>query len=165
MRKAPVRTAVTVAAPQEREKRIRAAAEEVIAEWGKYRKSLPKFALDAIFDVTELKWPDLAFATILGGGTTWGIGAPSWIRDHLGLLCWSEDLEKIQTGRVISLRLFEQSCQSSVQKPVIPLLSAFYIKTAFFDVAEDAHSVSCKNYRSSSLKRLAVLGAEYEADV
>jgi hypothetical protein len=78
--------------PQEREKRLRAAAEEVIAEWGKYRKSLPKFALDAIFDVTELKWPDLAFATILGGGTTWGIGAQAGLGitlvSYAGLKIW-----------------------------------------------------------------------------
>jgi hypothetical protein len=60
---------------KEREKRLKDAAGEVLEEWGKYKKSLPKFALDAIFDSAEIKWPDLANTFALGAGTTWGIGA------------------------------------------------------------------------------------------
>ena len=52
--------------PAEREKRLREASQEVALEWAKYRKSLPRFAADAIFDTSELKWPDIAH--LLGGG-------------------------------------------------------------------------------------------------
>lgn len=50
----------------EREKRLRDAAKQVADEWAKYRKSLPRFAADAILDASELKWPEIA--QFLGGG-------------------------------------------------------------------------------------------------
>ena len=72
--------------PTERERRLREKAKEVIDLWMAYRKSLPRFAVDAIVESTELTVPDVASAMIVGGGTSvalasgWGLA--------LGLLTW-----------------------------------------------------------------------------
>jgi hypothetical protein len=50
----------------EREKRLKQKAAEVIDEWKKYKKSLPRFALDALADTTEIKFPELAAAVLAG---------------------------------------------------------------------------------------------------
>ena len=65
---------MTLRNPGEREKRLKQAAAEAIAEWEKYKKSLPKFALDAICESTENKWPDVINSFFLGGGTALGLG-------------------------------------------------------------------------------------------
>jgi hypothetical protein len=59
----------------ERRKRLEAAAAEILNEWTKYRKSLPRFALDALGEATELKWPEIAAAGFLASPHTWWIGA------------------------------------------------------------------------------------------
>lgn len=59
----------------ERQRRLEAAANEVLAEWSRYRKSLPQFALDAIVEVTDLKWPEFATAGLLLSPHTWWAGA------------------------------------------------------------------------------------------
>jgi hypothetical protein len=41
--------------PEKRKNRIKEASEEVIEEWRKYKKSLPRFALDALMDVIKNK--------------------------------------------------------------------------------------------------------------
>jgi hypothetical protein len=43
--------------PNERQKRFRAGAEEVVSMWNGYRKSLPRFALDAIVEATKTTPP------------------------------------------------------------------------------------------------------------
>jgi hypothetical protein len=60
--------------PAEREKRLREAAAEVASEWKKYKKRLPMFALEALADTTELKWPEFA-SLALGQGTALAVGA------------------------------------------------------------------------------------------
>lgn len=50
---------------QERRKRFDEAAGEVLAKWRMYRKSLPRFAVDAIMNVSKVKPPDV-FTTISG---------------------------------------------------------------------------------------------------
>lgn len=78
----------------ERKKRLEDAAREIITEWEKYKKSLPKFALDAIFDSTEIKWPDLATSVALGSGTVWsqgvGFGLGVAIMSYAGVKIWRE---------------------------------------------------------------------------
>lgn len=54
---------------QERERRLREAAKQVLEEWAKYKRSLPRFALEAIVDASEIKFPEIG-AAMLGGGTT-----------------------------------------------------------------------------------------------
>jgi hypothetical protein len=51
--------------PDERARRLRDAAGQVNSEWKKYKKSLPRFAADAIFDATEAKLP-AGVSAILG---------------------------------------------------------------------------------------------------
>lgn len=48
----------------EREKKLRAKTAEVIEEWKKYKKSMPRFALDALVDSTEIKFPEFATAIL-----------------------------------------------------------------------------------------------------
>jgi hypothetical protein len=64
----------------ERQNRLRAASEEVVEKWNEYRKSLPKFALDALVEITEVKWPDVvgklllsSSAVLIKGGRGLGI--------------------------------------------------------------------------------------------
>lgn len=52
----------------ERRRRLKQSAAEIIDEWKKYKKSLPRFAIEAIFDATEAKLPTAA-STALGAAT------------------------------------------------------------------------------------------------
>jgi hypothetical protein len=75
----------------EREKRFREAAGEVNSEWEKYKKSLPVFALEALADTTELKWPEFA-SLALGRETALHLGIGAGISVALvsfaGLRIW-----------------------------------------------------------------------------
>jgi hypothetical protein len=68
-------TLPSITDPKERQVRLDAVANDVISEWNKYRKSLPKFALNALVDAVELKWPDIATAGLFVSPHTWPIGA------------------------------------------------------------------------------------------
>ena len=57
----------------ERKRRLQESASEIISEWKKYKKSLPRFALEAIFTATEAKLPTGASAA-LGAVTYWPFG-------------------------------------------------------------------------------------------
>jgi hypothetical protein len=60
----------------ERNRRLCHAANEVVEEWKKYRKTLPRFALDALSDATEVKFPEIASSLIAGAsGLRLGVGA------------------------------------------------------------------------------------------
>jgi len=82
---------------KEREQRLLAVTKEVIAEWEKYKKSLPKFAADAIFDSTEVKWPELA-NTLFQTGMVWGVGGAVGfgiaVVSYAGLKIWRAYKEK-----------------------------------------------------------------------
>jgi hypothetical protein len=61
---------------EERRKRLKAAAKEVLHEWDKYKKSLPKFALTALVDAVELEWPKVVgTGGLLAFEQTWWLGA------------------------------------------------------------------------------------------
>lgn len=76
---------------REREQRMKAAANEVVENWKKYKKSLPKFALDALVDAGEVKVSDVALNLILGGGA-WhaagGAGLAIFLVSYAGLRIW-----------------------------------------------------------------------------
>jgi hypothetical protein len=55
--------------PIEREKKLKEKSEDVISEWNKYKKSLPKFALDALVDVSNIKVPEVVSSIMLGATT------------------------------------------------------------------------------------------------
>jgi hypothetical protein len=69
----------------ERETKLKAKTAEVIEEWKKYKKSLPRFALDALVDSTEIKFPEFATA-ILAGGTALTLNTGAGLA--IGLLVW-----------------------------------------------------------------------------
>lgn len=70
----------------EREKKLKQKAEEVIQQWSSYRKSLPRFAVDALVESTEVKIPDVA-AGVIAGATT-GLALASGVGLAIGLLTW-----------------------------------------------------------------------------
>jgi len=88
---------------KEREKRLWDAAHDVTEEWEKYKKALPRFALDAIFESTEVKWPDLANSLILGGGaistfqTGVGVGLGITLVSYAGLKVWRKYKEQVSS--------------------------------------------------------------------
>jgi len=55
--------------PKERDARLKAAAKEVESEWAKYRKSLPRFAADALLSTANWKPPEV-LATVTGGAVS-----------------------------------------------------------------------------------------------
>ena len=69
----------------EREKKLKEKAVEVIDEWRKYKKSLSKFALEALLETSEVKFPEFA-AAVLAGGT--GLALASGAGLAIGLLTW-----------------------------------------------------------------------------
>jgi hypothetical protein len=77
--------------PGEREQRVKAAANEVAENWKKYRKSLPRFALDALVDAGEVKVPDVAL-NLIAGGSAWhvagGAGLGIILVSYAGLKIW-----------------------------------------------------------------------------
>jgi hypothetical protein len=82
----------TIKEPKERAQRLKAAADEVSEKWNKYRKSLPRFALEALVDATEVKWPDVANSLILGGSSAVmigsGIGLGIFLVSYSGVKIW-----------------------------------------------------------------------------
>lgn len=86
---------------EERKKRLKDAAAEVIEEWEKYKKSLPKFAVEAILDTTEIKWPEVANSLAIGGGTAWGFGTGSGLGialvSYAGLKVWRKYKERVSS--------------------------------------------------------------------
>lgn len=73
--------------PKEREKRLKEKAKEVIDSWEKYKKSLPRFALDALVSSANIKSPELV--TSIVAGATSGIMLASGIGLAIGLLAYS----------------------------------------------------------------------------
>ncbi len=82
----------TIRDPKERAQRLKAAGDEVSEKWKKYRKSLPRFALDALVDATEVKWPDVTNSLILGGSSAVmigsGIGLGIFLVSYAGVKIW-----------------------------------------------------------------------------
>ena len=62
--------------PEEREKRLKQASDEVIDEWHNYKKSLPRFALDALMDVSKIKPPEVisGIAATATSSLAFGVG-------------------------------------------------------------------------------------------
>lgn len=60
--------------PEERTKRFRAAALEVVDAWEAHKKSLPRFALDAIVNATKVRPPDVISGVLMGASSTVALG-------------------------------------------------------------------------------------------
>jgi hypothetical protein len=70
-----------------RKKRLEEMSKEVVSEWQKYRKSLPRFAADAILDASNLKFPDIMGSIIAAGASGYLVHAGLGI--GIGLLAYS----------------------------------------------------------------------------
>lgn len=68
-------TLPSITDPAERRKRLEAAATDALKAWKKYKKSLPTFARAALIEATELKWPEVAAASLFASEHTWWLGA------------------------------------------------------------------------------------------
>jgi hypothetical protein len=55
--------------PIARQSKLKEKAEEVISQWNEYKKSLPRFALDALIDVSDIKVPEIVSGIMLGATT------------------------------------------------------------------------------------------------
>lgn len=84
--------------PAEREKRLKQAADQVIAEWETYRRSLPRFAAEALVSAGGWKPPDLAVSLIAGATSTLvlasGVGFLLGLGVYTGFAVWRGYKEK-----------------------------------------------------------------------
>jgi hypothetical protein len=62
-------------------------AAEVVEAWRRYKKSLPRFASDALTDATEIKFSEIASGTMAGGT---GFALASSVDLPLGCCCGEE---------------------------------------------------------------------------
>jgi len=76
-----------IKAPDEREKRLKIAAEEVVETWNDYKKSLPRFALDALLDVSKLDMPAIASSIVAGAAS--GVALAAGLGLGIGLVTYS----------------------------------------------------------------------------
>ena len=76
---------------EDRQERFEEKALEVVDSWQEYKKSLPRFALDALIDTTDIQMPAIA-SSLLGGATalglTLGTGAAIGLMTCSGLKIW-----------------------------------------------------------------------------
>lgn len=73
--------------PAAREKRLREMTKEVVAEWQRYKRSLPRFAADAILDASKLNFPGITGAVIAGGASAYYVHVAFGL--GIGLLAYS----------------------------------------------------------------------------
>lgn len=90
---------MTLRNPGEREKRLKQAAAEVIAEWEKYKKIIAQVCdIDAICESTEFKWLDVINSFFLGGGTALGLGVGAGLGialvSYAGVKVWRKYKER-----------------------------------------------------------------------
>jgi hypothetical protein len=61
----------------ERKMRLEAATDEIRTEWDAYRRSLPRFAAEALLDASDVKMPEILGSMLSGSTSAWhfGVGA------------------------------------------------------------------------------------------
>lgn len=110
--------------PRERQQRVKAAANEVAENWKKYRKSLPRFALDALVDAGEVKWPDVAQNLIVGGGA-WhvagGAGLGIFLLSYAGLRIWKKYKQEASSPYAYLNRISREQAKSQSFLHLSPL--------------------------------------------
>ncbi|GJL57832.1 MAG: hypothetical protein NPIRA03_06890 [Nitrospirales bacterium] len=80
--------------PTDREERLQLQAQEVIENWENYKKSLPRFALDALVDATKVEFPAISVPFLLAGANlislAVGAGLAVGILAHSGMKIWRQ---------------------------------------------------------------------------
>ena len=74
-----------IADPAERQKRLTAAAREVVAAWDKHQRALPRFALDALVAVSKWKVPEVLAASLAGATSAIPLAASAGLIIGLGV--------------------------------------------------------------------------------
>jgi hypothetical protein len=110
-----------IADPHDRERRLQSAAGRVVDEWEKYKKSLPRFALQALADPAGWKPPE-ALASALAGtasGTllTAGAGIVVGLAVLAGVGAWRGYREKVSSPYQFLTRI-QQAGASLAAQPV-----------------------------------------------
>lgn len=107
--------------PEEREKRLKKRAEEVIEAWQAYRKSLPGFAAKAIVSAAELTFPALAIQAMSNASSTLTLAAASGLMISLatykGLNIWREFKKDTTSPYRYLSRLGEAGATLSIPGP------------------------------------------------
>jgi uncharacterized protein YjiS (DUF1127 family) len=96
----PIAQSVPVMADvAKRDERLREAAAQAISEWEKYRRSLPRFALDALTDATDVRLPDIASSVLSSSATAvelgLGAGIAVFLLTHAGFRIWRKYRESV----------------------------------------------------------------------
>ncbi len=106
--------------PEERMKRLKVAAEEVIDEWHSYRQSLPRFALDALTDAASISTPPIVTGLLAGTANpvilATGLGLGVFFISYKGYKIW-RNYKDTATGPYQFLSRIEKAGASIVSKP------------------------------------------------
>ena len=71
--------------PIERDRRLKSAAEEVMAEWNRYRRSLPRFAVEALLSASAWRPPELLTGLLAGAASTLVLASGAGLMIGLGV--------------------------------------------------------------------------------
>jgi len=69
----------------ERDKRLKQAAGEVVSQWEKYRRSLPRFAMDALVQSTKWKPPEIVTVLLAGATSSFVLASGAGVLIGLGI--------------------------------------------------------------------------------
>jgi len=110
--------------PKEREERLRYGANLVVENWKKYKRSLPRFALDAISDAAEIKFPELGSMALTGAVTQvqlgWAAGISVSLLTYAGFKVWRKYKEQSKNPYQYLTRISQ--AVSAVTFPPLPSL-------------------------------------------
>src|SRR5216684_1609008 len=101
--------------PKERDKRLKAAANEVVGTWKKYKKSLPRFALEALVGASEIKWPEVASSLIFTGSAFkigGGAGLGLFLVSYAGLKIFRKYRENVSSPYAYLNRIAKAQAKS-----------------------------------------------------
>lgn len=85
--------------PIERQRRLKNSAAEINNEWKKYKRSLPRFAVEAIFDAREIKIPAAVSAFLAMSSLPIGVGEgiAVGLTSFVGLQVWQKYQKNIDS--------------------------------------------------------------------
>ncbi|WP_457356076.1 hypothetical protein [Roseateles sp. P5_D6] len=110
-----------VADPGERDKRMAQAAREVVDQWEKYRRSLPRFALEALQSAAAWKPPELLTSALAGATSTVALASGTGLLVGLGVFAgmsvWRGYKEKTSSPYQYLTRI-EQAGAALAPRPV-----------------------------------------------
>jgi hypothetical protein len=108
--------------PVQRKKRLKLAATEVVDRWKSYKRSLPRFAADAVMSAASWKAPDLLTSALAGATSTIMLASGSGLLIGLGVYAgfgvWRGYQEKASSPYQFLSRI--EKAGASLSAPPIP---------------------------------------------